>query len=753
MKTTPKDHTKLICEIGELTGLFTDATSLEAFLEKIVVMISEHMQSDICSIYIYYEDRNELVLTATKGLHPDSVGKVRMKLGEGLTGLALKELRPICEQNASHNSHFKYFPGIGEEKYESFLAVPIMRGNTRIGAMVIQNTKKGYFVDDDIKVLRAITSQLANTIEMARLLITFQKAQGQKTESVLPKSLKFIKGKVGSEGYAYAEAVVIDHERGALEKLAEDQRVFSIEDFQRAVKLTEEELGGLQKQIEEKLLDVASLIFTAQILMLKDKGFIDAIVDLVRQGVNPPQAVLAIVKKYIVIFEQIPNAYMREKSHDVEDIGRRLLSNLTGKKEDGSDYANRIIIARELFPSDILKLSSQGVKGAILLSGGASSHLSILARSLQIPLIIADRAELLRLPVRTKIILDAEVGNIYINPSEEVLKPFKDRESLKNAASKAKKTLPPETKTKDGTRIKLLSNINLFSDIKFACELHSEGVGLYRTEFPFIVRTDFPSEEEQFVIYKRIIEGMPGKEMTFRTLDIGGDKVLSYYEFEKEENPFLGMRSIRFSLRHKDIFSQQIRAILRAGVGADIKIMFPMISSLDEFLEAKEVVLSCLRDLKKEKIPHNDSVPVGLMIELPSVLEIMEDLSRAADFFSIGTNDFIQYMLAVDRTNEKVADFYLAHHPSILRALGKIVDIARSNKKEISICGDMAHDEKYLPYFLGIGIRRISLDARHLAKLRAAILNIDLGEARRETELLLKQNRISDTARIVEENR
>ena len=242
---------------------------------------------------------------------------------------------------------------------------------------------------------------------------------------------------------------------------------------------------------------------------------------------------------------------------------------------------------------------------------------------------------------------------------------------------------------------------------------------------------------------------MPGQEITFRTLDIGGDKVLSYYNYGKEENPFLGMRSVRFSLRHKEIFSQQIRAILRAGEGADIRIMFPMISSLDEFLEAKDLIGECMKMLRGEGIPYTKNPAIGLMIELPAVLEILHELAKEADFFSIGTNDFIQYMLAVDRTNEKVSDLYLPHHPAILRALKRIVETANFYKRDISICGDMAHDEKYIPYLLGIGVRKLSVDPTFLPKIQGTISRITIDEARKKAEDVLLKGKIRDIANLI----
>lgn len=659
-----RDHTKLLCDIGELSGLFSDTPSLEAFLRKVVEMVSKHMRSEVCSIYLYYEETGELVLKATKGLKSQAVGKVRLKLGEGLTGQAIQELQPICVRHASQSPGYRYFPEIGEEVYESFLAVPIARGQNRIGAIVIQNSQRNYFTDEDIKVLRAITSQIANTIEMAKWLMELKEppssGDGQRTQKALvpqpAAGLKFIKGKVGSQGFALSESLVLD-ERQGLPVLTQALAgiPYTLEDLDQAVRTTQKQLEDLQQEIEEKLSDVASLIFTAQILMLKDDFFLGTIRDYARQGRGLPEAVTKAVEGYAAKLEGLSNAYLQERQQDVRDMGQRLIKNLIGVKETTEDYRGKIVVATDLYPSDILKLYSQGVCGLVLLSGGITSHLSILARA---------------------------VG--------------------------------------------------------------AEGIGLYRSEFPFIVRSNFPSEEEQFVIYKKLVEGMPGKEITFRTLDIGGDKVLSYYDYGKEANPFLGMRSMRFSLKHQEVFTAQLRAILRAGRGADVRILFPMISSVDDFLQAKRLVRHCGTTFKKEKVPHHSSPRLGVMVELPAAVEIIRELAAEADFFSIGTNDFIQYMLAVDRTNEKVAEFYLPHHPSILRALKKVVQAAQERHIEVSVCGDMAHEERYIPYLLGIGIRKFSLDSIYIPRIQKTIEATALRQAERRTGRLLRQSKISN---------
>ncbi|MBI5150369.1 MAG: phosphoenolpyruvate--protein phosphotransferase [Candidatus Omnitrophica bacterium] len=745
-----RDHTKLICDVSELIGLFVDTPGLEAFLQKIAEMVSEHMGSEVCSIYLFYDETQELVLKATRGLKPEAIGRVRLKVGEGLTGMAIKEMRPVCERNASKVPGYRYFPEIGEEVYESFLAVPIVRGQTRIGALVIQNKRKDYFDAEDVQAVRAIASQLANTIEMAKLLIGLEEKREYRAQEAVIQQPARIACRVGAPGTAVGKVVPGDRFYSLQEFVeAAKNKKYSLEDFSAAVRQTEKELEQAQFQIEEKLADVASLIFTAQILMLKDAAFINAMADLIKKGTNPPAAIARTVEQYVAMFDKLSNSYLREKRQDVQDIGKRLLANLVGGKGGSADYQGGVMVVRELYPSELLKLSSEGIRGVVVLSGGITSHVSILARSLEIPLVIAEAPQLLRLPADTQIFIDGEHGFIYINPSRDVMAMVKVPEKGGPAKPPARHGEKIVTKTRDGTRVSLLANINLLCDLKHAQVIQPDGVGLYRTEFPFIVRSDFPTEEEQYIVYKKVVDALGDEELTFRTLDIGGDKVLSYYDYGKEQNPFLGMRSIRFSLKHQDIFIQQVRAILKAGAKADLKIMFPMISSLDEFLEAKAIVLECVKDLSQEGADCHRRPQIGLMIELPAVLEIIQELAREADFFSIGTNDFVQYMLAVDRTNEKVAEFYLPHHPSVLRSLKKVVDAADMHGKEVSICGDMAHDERYILYLLGIGLRRLSLDPSYIPRIRALIGTMDLRAARRQTARLLRCEKIGEIDKII----
>jgi len=749
------DNAQLLYDISQLNDLFRDSTNIQSLLDKTVEMVASHTQSDVCSIYLYNNENHELVLSATRGLNPDSVGRVRLKLGQGLTGLALQELRAVCEKDAIHNPAFKFFPGIFEERYECFLAVPIVRGIWKIGVLVLQRKKGKSFNDSDITALEAAASQLGNIIENARFLLAMHEPHGEeeKVKTALPEKLKFIRATVASEGFAYGPAKVIDKKKNLAMFLHRDfDHRYTIDDFHKAIAKTAAQLEELQEQVGQKLSDAASLIFAAHLVILKDKYFVGGVVKLVESGVNPPLAILQVATQYMESFATSGNSYMREKTQDIEDLVIRLMNNLLSEAEEFGKFRGQVIITRELLPSDLLILSSEESSGIVLIGGTVTSHLSILARSLRIPMVVSDTYELLSVPDNTPILVDAETGNAYVEPSDEVLERFESQQKARLTLAEQRHSIKPVTTTRDGTRVHLFANINLLADLKVACELHCEGVGLYRTEFPFIIRGNLPTEAEQFMIYSKLVELMRGKPVTFRTLDIGGDKTLSYYHDTREQNPALGLRSIRFSLQNKPVFAEQIRAMLRAGAGGDLRIMFPMISSIDEFCQAREVVFECLEELGRQNIEHNRKPKLGIMIELPCVVDLIDDFTREAEFFSIGTNDFIQFMLGVDRTNENVAGSYLPHHPSVLRAMKKVVHSANQNGREISVCGDMAHQEQYLPFLLGIGVRILSMDPSYLPRVQKAISGIDLDEAEATAENMLAQTKISDLTQTLNLN-
>ncbi len=749
-----KDTVELVCNVGELVSLFESKSGIEGFLQKVISLVAYHMKAAVCSVFMYDEATQELVLTANQGLNPDFIGHFRIKLGEGLVGHTLKTLRPVREARAYENPQFKPVHGMGEENYQAFLAVPITLGNRRVGVLAVQDPQPDYFDDNDVKALRAIAAQLASAIEGARLLMGIEKpgAPPVPKNNTEPEPhdtgcRRFLRGIAASEGIAMGTALDITaSSRDWLNTPASPAMALSEEDFLRALRKTEEQLADIQRQIGERMSDVATLIFDAHVLILKDSGFSGEMLERIRGGQSPDQAVREVVTKYIALFSKSSHPAMREKITDIQDLGLRLLSNLLATPDETVDYSGRIVVASEMRPSDLLKLSAQKAEGLILSGGGVTAHISVLARSLRIPLVVVYEPVPLHPTAsrETLLILDARQGSVLVDPAPDVIERYRvlienDRKTLETGGN-----VLPTTETRDGVRVQLLANINLLSEVSVAQRFKAEGIGLYRSEFPFIVRNYVPSEEEQYRIYSRLLESMPDREVVLRTLDLGGDKILSYYPSAGESNPFLGLRAIRFTLRNKDIFCQQLRAMLRAGANRQLNIMFPLISSLDDFRQARQVVESCAQALRNEGAPHNPSPRLGAMIEIPSAVELSADIAREADFLCIGTNDLIQYTLAVDRTNQMIADYYVPHHPAVLRSIQRVAAAAMSAGKPVSVCGDMAGDERLVPFLIGVGIRKLSMEANRIPRIQAVISAATAEASRCLADDLLKLGSVKD---------
>ncbi|MFH2093789.1 MAG: phosphoenolpyruvate--protein phosphotransferase [Pseudomonadota bacterium] len=746
MQKKSSEYLSLLFNISELSELVTGGSDLEGFLQRSVDLVAQHFNAPVCSIYLYNEGMNRLTLKATKGLKPNAVNRIHMKPGEGLVGQSFEALTIIREGNARQNPKFKYFPETGEDPFNSFLCVPIRRGVERIGVLAVQHTDADHFTISDERAIRAVVNQLAGSIENARLLIELSQAK-EEPETVEP--LLFVKGRAVTGGYALGKVVILNQKKKSVlyDPLFSEEQ-FTRSNFLDAVERTTQELKDLQKEFARRLPESASLIFTAHFMILKDKNFIGKMTEQIDEGIAPCDAVRKVAAKYMAIFSSSPHAYMREKAQDVEDLCIRILNNFVSNDDQEIYEKGSIAITRQVYPSDILKLVSAGIKGIIMASGGVTSHVTILARSLQMPLIIAEEPKLLALSERVTILLDGDLGNIHINPEQETIALFETR--LKMEKKSRLVSMEDQTLTRDGERVVLLANINLLSEVPLARVLKTEGIGLYRTEFPFLIRATFPSEAEQYVIYKKLFDEMGDLPVVIRTLDAGGEKTLAYSDAPPEANPDLGLRSIRFSLRHKDIFEFQIRAMLRAAAGKkNVRIMFPLISSIDEFLEARQVVVDCMAALSKEKLVFNKKVPLGMMVELPSVIETIDEFAQEADFFSIGTNDFIQYMLAADRANKMVASHYVPHHPAVNRGIAKIVDAANRQKIEVSVCGEMAHEPDYIPFLLGVGIRTLSVDPQFLLTVQKTIMNLDMARAKAYAQDMLAQTSIKGATQVL----
>ncbi len=748
MPEKSRKHLKLLFSISELSHLIGESSDVENFLHRTAALVSEYLNVPVCSIYLLEEETGELVLRATKGLSPEAVGRVRMPVGTGLVGATLETLAPVCEGDAPTNPRFKYFTVAGEDPFRSFLSVPIVRGKVRIGVLVVQHEIPDYFDDTDIRTLRTLASQAAGAIGSVRVLMAAGGGEKAPASCDRLQEACLIKGTAASPGVAFGPATVFtdSHVQGLNGKGAGPAGC-TLTDFRRAIRTTADQLVGLQQKLMERLPEGASLISEAHLLILKDPKFTGGVAERVEKGAPVTAAIKDVARMYMGRFRSSPDPYLQEKADDIADLAGRVLENLSSADRRPRPYlAEKVVVAKNLYPSEVLRFAVEGAAGIVLVGGGATSHVAILARSLKIPSVIVREPELLDLPEETPLLIDADLGNLYVRPSAQVTARFKERIRAQDAADALARPESEDCRTRDGTPVLLLANINLLGELPTARQLKAGGVGLYRTEFPFMVRSGILSEEEQVGIYRRLFEEMPGKPVTVRTLDVGGDKILPGADGGAEPNPELGLRSIRFSLAFPELFAAQIRAILRAGAGCDaLQIAFPMIGSVDEFEKAAEWVNRCIEELAAEGTQRRRPPALGAMVEVPSAVEVIDALAERADFLSVGTNDLVQYILAVDRTGEKVADWYRPEHPAVLRTLKRIADAARRAGKPVSVCGEIAHDPDFIPFLLGIGFRTLSVDPAHLFGVRRRVAELNLAEAGRFAERLVGETTISAT--------
>ena len=530
----------------------------------------------------------------------------------------------------------------------------------------------------DLAALKTTGAQLAAVLENARLFMDLQRMCSI-PQKPLP-GLEFIKGQQAADGLRFC----LGRRSGTIATgawLSSPMRTTAAPwaISRRAIEKTTEQLEALQQRCADRLPESAALIFAAHFMILKDAKFIERMASQIRNGTPATRAVRTVARHYVDLFAESPHPYIREKVSDIEDLAGRLLKNLMAAPSGGeTNGGGKVVIAGDLYPSELLKLAAEDVAGIVLTGGGVTSHVAIVARALKIPMVLVDCPELLSLPEGTPVLVDGEVGNVYVDPAADILRRFEARNQARRQMEDQRAPVRADTaQTADGTPIALMANINLLGELPLAQATGAAGIGLYRTEFPFLIRPAFPSETEQYLVYRQVVAAMNGRPVIFRTLDIGGDKTLAYTDTVDEPNPELGLRSIRFTLAYRDIFEPQVRAILRAAAGCPaVGIMFPLISSLDDFFEARRVVHNCLGQLAAEGLEHHRHPAVGMMVELPSVVETMAEFAAEADFFAIGTNDFVQYMLGVDRGNKQVAGYYRPEHPSVLRALARVVSVA-----------------------------------------------------------------------------
>jgi phosphotransferase system enzyme I (PtsI) len=567
---------------------------------------------------------------------------------------------------------------------------------------------------------------------------------------------EIVSGIAASAGIAIAKAFLLENPELEITKKQVENTELETVRFQEAVDKAKTELAVIKDRAFDELGEDKAAIFAAHLLVLDDPELIDAVKQkITSEKVNAESAMDEISSMFITMFEQMDNEYMKERAADIRDVSKRVLSHLLNVKfaTPASISEEVIIIAEDLTPSDTAQLNRQFVKGFATDIGGRTSHSAIMSRSMEIPAVVGTKSITTQVENGVTVIIDGLDGKVIIDPSEDVVKEYKEKqESYARQKAEWAKLVNEATTSEDGHHVELAANIGTPADVQGVLENGGEGVGLYRTEFLYMGRDQLPTEEEQYNAYKEVLVKMGEKPVVIRTLDIGGDKELPYLDLPKEMNPFLGFRAIRLCLEEQDLFRTQLRALLRASAHGNLKIMFPMIATLDEFRSAKGILLEEKEKLVAEGTAVSDSIEIGIMVEIPSTAVMADIFAKEVDFFSIGTNDLIQYTMAADRMNEQVSYLYQPYSPAILRLVKMVIDAAHKEGKWAGMCGEMAGDPIAIPILLGLGLDEFSMSATSILPARSQIAKLTKEKIQSNMNEILNMSTTAEVEAFVKEN-
>ncbi len=740
--------------LNTLRRIVQDVTSAASFQEALDIIVHEVREAlgiEVCSVYLLNSARDRYLFVANEGFNADAIGTLSLGLHEGLVGLVGERAEPINLDDATAHPRFHLIPEIGEESFNSFLGVPVIHQRQVLGVLVVQQRDRRRFDESEEAFLVTLSAQLAAIIahaqatgDIARLTDKGAGLGARDREEVM------FRGVAGAPGISLGTAVVI-HPAASLEavpeKVVEDTTV-ELMVLDKAVNSVRNDIQRISDQFAESLPPEELALFDVYLHMLDDNALPGDIRKHIRDGQWAQGALKQVIREHVRRFEAMEDSYLRERGADVKDLGLRLLAYLQDIRAKKTHFPDdTILVGDEVTPGMLANIPADTLRGIVSVRGSVNSHVAILARALGIPAVMGAVDLPLANVDNRPLIVDGFYGEVFANPSEQFIEQYQmlaneEREFAEELEEL--KELP--CVTKDGWRVRLWVNIGLPGDISRSLDRGAEGVGLFRTEVPFMTRDRFPSEEEQRLIYREHMEAFEPRQMTMRTLDIGGDKSLSYFPIN-EDNPFLGWRGIRVTLDHPEIFMVQTRAMIKANAGLQclLRIMLPMISNITEVEEAKALVQRAYEEVVEEGVDVKQPM-VGVMIEVPAAVYQSRQLAKSVDFLAVGSNDLTQYMLAVDRNNPRVASLYQETHPAVLTALREVARAAHAERKPVGICGELAGTPVGAVLLMAMGYDVLSMNATNLPKVKWVIRNIKRSDARRMLARVLKM----DTAQEIQ---
>lgn len=741
---------------------FSQEAELQNALERMVCSVKKAMKTDCCSIYLADHHQQHFILMASDGLAKTSLGQSCVGFSEGLVGLVGQREEPLNIADAHKHQDFIHAPEVEEEDLHAFLGTPIIHQRKVLGILAIQQRNSRHFTENDEAFLVTLSAQLASALANAEIksLLNYQQEQSQ--------GVKQLHGIAGAPGIALSEIFVCQPQADLAAvslKKSPDTKKQQLR-FEQAVDKTRAEFNELSSRLSETIDDDSLAIFDVYKQLLEQANLGHEVAAKISDGWRADSALKLVIEHYIGQFEAIEDSYFRERASDIRDLGTRLLVNIQQQaKEELALPRAFILLAQDVTASMVAQYQHQGLLGLISLSGSNNSHAAILARSLGLPAIMGVNATVLSQLHQQQAIIDGYSGELFINPDEALIQEYQYLLSQETALTNmVMEVAHLPCITQDGRAIEVLLNAGLSAGFEHSAQLGALGIGLYRTEIPFMSRNCFPSEQEQTQIYRKVLQVFPKHGVTMRTLDVGGDKALSYFPIT-EENPFLGWRGIRITLDHPEIFLVQVRAMLRANQGLNnLEIMLPMISGVEEVDEAIRLINQAFFELKtemtteitaellakvsvnngKEKVlAHQEAQlkaqaisseltrpKIGIMLEVPSVIFQMKALAKRVDFFSVGSNDLTQYLLAVDRNNSQVANLYDAFHPAVLNALNNLAQQSAQHLTPISLCGELASEPAGAILLLAMGYDKISMNGHNVPRIKWVIRHISFGQAK-----------------------
>ena len=716
--------------LRRLREVMAEPVSAQERLDKIVVLIAANMVAEVCSVYVLRVDAT-LELYATEGLNRDAVHRTVLRSDEGLVGLVSSQATAINLSNAQAHPAFAFRPETGEEIYHSFLGVPVLRAGNTLGVLVVQNRAKRTYSEEEVEALQTTAMVLAEMI-----------ASGELSALALPGAEPAARRSLHLSGAALSEGIALGH------VVLHEPRVvvtnYIADDVTKELKHLESAIEALRTDLDQLLEhgDVADGgehrdVLEAYRMFAHDRGWAHKLEEAVMTGLTAEAAVERVQSDTRARMLRQTDPYLRERLHDLDDLANRLMRQLTGRDHAPSREnlpENAVVVARSMGPAALLDYDRKRLRGLVLEEGGPNSHVAIVARALGIATVgeidnatgIADPGD--------AIIVDGSAGDVHLRPLPDLEAAYAERVRLRARRQQqyqALRDLP--CVTKDGVEITLLINAGLSVDLPHIADTGAAGIGLFRTELQFMVAPNFPRASEQYTLYRAVLDAADDKPVTFRTLDIGGDKVLPYMRNIEEENPALGWRAIRLGLDRPALLRTQLRALLRAGGGRSLKIMFPMIAAVTEFDQAKELVERELTHLRRHGHKLPDEVEVGSMVEVPSLLYQLDELLEHVDFLSVGSNDLVQFLYAVDRGNPRVSGRFDPLSAPVLRALKDIADKSRQYSKPVTVCGELASQPLGALALTALGYRSLSLTPSAVGPVKAMLLDLD---CRKVTEFL-----------------